>query len=104
MLGKCAGLCQLLKGRLARGREVTLWLSYAVFAINNAAAAASLVTRGSKQTPCFFYQSQDPSQHLLCLPDLLAAGEQLAAYETRIKALVQVLLQEVWALLHCAAQ
>ncbi len=71
-----------------------VWLPYAVFAINNAAS-----TLGGDLTPFFIDRGQHPRLPL-SLPDLRQAGEPVAAYATRMKALEL----EVQALLHAAQQ
>ena len=80
----------------ANGRkdDWDVWLPYAVFAINNAAS-----TLGGDLTPFFIDRGQHPRLPL-SLPDLRQAGEPVASYATRMKALEQ----EVQALLHAAQQ
>ena len=71
-----------------------VWLPYTVFAINNVAS-----TLGGDLTPFFIDRGEHPRLPL-ALADPRAAGEPLAAYATRMKALEQ----EVRALLHAAQQ
>jgi hypothetical protein len=80
----------------ANGRkdDWDVWLPYAVYAINDAAS-----TLGGDLTPFFIDRGQHPRLRL-SLPDLRQAGERVAAYATRMKALEQ----EVQALLHAAQQ
>jgi hypothetical protein len=82
----------------ANGRKVDwdVWLQYAFFAINNAAA-----TLGGGLTPFSIDRGQHPRLPL-SLPDLRSAKESPSAYGARVR--MKALDQEVQALLHAAQQ